>query len=118
MTLWRDRTEQLIADAAAKAENGLTWQEVGELLHTHVAALVAEARTLANPGFEKKRLVLVELARLFDTIAQALPLPGWAKLLRSVVLPWLRRHFLSLADGQIEATYSWQKANVPLEPDP
>lgn len=92
-----------IETAKAKAADGLTWAEFGELLMALLRLSVSAADQVETmTGAAKKALVLEGVAMLFDVVAdRCVPfwmLPVWA-LARSPV----RALVLALASGAIEA---------------
>jgi hypothetical protein len=91
-----------LADARAKAADGISWSEFGELFFGSIRLGVAEmGRVVTIAGTEKKAQVLGLVGRLFDTIAdRAVPfylLPVWY-----VVKPAVRSILVALASGAIE----------------
>lgn len=91
------------ASAREQARDGLTWVEFGrllvQLLYLSVSALDAVA-TLSGP--QKREIVLVAAASLFDTLAdKAVPPTAWPAWL--LVRPATRVLVISLAAGAIEA---------------
>ena len=97
-----ERLQRLIDDARARAEGGLTWQEIGEIVQDGIQVAVAAADELTNPGAEKKELVLAFVGALFDVIAPAVPMPWWVSPFRPLIRPLLRAIVLQLASGAVE----------------
>lgn len=91
-----------IDSAKAAAADGLTWAEFGHLMTGLIGLAVRLARNLAVPGPEKKELVLVAVAALFDSVAgRCVPLvlaPIWIAAKSPA-----RALVLALASGAVEA---------------
>jgi len=89
--------------AVAKASDGITWAEFGELLIALLRLTVTSLDVVSGmDGAEKKALVMVAVGSLFDRLAdQAVPpiaLPVWW-----LVRPAVRSLLMSLASGAVEA---------------
>ena len=90
-----------VATAKVAAADGLTWAEFGELLVGLLRLSVRMADVLQLPGEEKKALVLLGAAALFDAIAdKAIPVTLWPVWL--LVRSPIRSLVLSLAAGAVE----------------
>lgn len=116
------QVEAFVARARELAAEGLTWAELSQLTIALVQLAVSAATQLANPGADKKALVLAAVGYLFDAVAPRLALPFPLSLVDGWVRPWiqprLRALVLSLADGAIEAIYSRLKPARPGPPPP
>ncbi len=78
----------------------------GELLDLLKTTAVKAAKDLALAGYQKKELVMSEIANFIDKF---LPLPAYLFFLRGPIKRWL----LALADGAIEALYRELVKPVP-----
>lgn len=96
------KVDAFVLSARAKAADGLTWAEFGELL---VALLRLSVCTLddvaAMSGEEKKALALAGAATLFDAVAD-FAVPLWAKPFWAIGRTAVRAIVLALASGAIE----------------
>lgn len=102
---FRARIDQFVAEAKAKAADGLSLAEVSQLFVTLIHVCVEMAAGLSNAGAEKKLFALEAVGALFDTIYPAIPLPFFAAPFRPLLRSWLRACVLHQADGAIEAIY-------------
>ena len=89
--------------AVAKASDGITWAEFGELLIALLRLAVTSLDVVSGmDGAEKKALVMVAVGTLLDRLAdRAVPpiaLPMWW-----LVRPAVRSLLMSLASGAVEA---------------
>lgn len=102
-----DLFEQFLQRAKAKAQDGLTLADCGEIWTEAVDLLVAEATHFVKVvGSEKKEWVLEQLGELFDTLAPSIPLPWFLQVVRPLFLSAIRGIVLLIASGVIETTYS------------
>lgn len=94
--------DSFLQDAKAKAADGLTWAEFGQLL---IAFLRLGVSTLdavtAMTGEQKKAVVMEGAAALFDAVAD-FAVPLWAKPFWMVSRTAIRSIVLALASGAIE----------------
>ncbi len=93
---------EFVLDAKAKAADGLTWGEFGELLTSLLRLTVSILdRVSSMTGAEKKAAAIEAAGMLFDAVADyAVPtllLPVWF-----LIRPAVRSLVLALAGGAIE----------------
>ena len=105
-TVFDPLISEFIADARAASVDGFTLAEIGELFVEFIDRAVAAAAMLANPGTEKKAVVLAAVGVLFDNIAPAIPLPMIVQPFRVFIRPYVRQLVIALAGGVIEVSYS------------
>lgn len=110
LTTYRARVEKFYADSIAKAKDGLTLTEAGQILQGFVLLNVDAAVDLDNDGAAKKSIVMQWVLDLYDKMIAYLPLPMWlawvkwpgvSGALRSLVAQWI--------SGQIESALEWIK---------
>jgi hypothetical protein len=97
------RVNAFVADAKAKAADGLSWDEFGEILVSllHVAtSSLDDVRSLTGP--EKKELVMEAVAGLFDAVAGRL-VPMAAYPIWFAIRPTVRFIVLAIASGALES---------------
>lgn len=96
------RVSAYLVVAKAKAGDGLTWVEFGELLAglLRVAVQTLDAVTTLT-GVQKKELAMEAAAALFDTLAdRCVPLVAWP--LYVLIRPAVRALVLAIASGITE----------------
>lgn len=98
VSTWLIRCRELAAD-------GLTLAEIGELFVEFLQLCVEAATHLANPGTEKKQLVLDAVGMFVDVVGPLLLTKLWLGWASWLLLPSLKSFVLSMADGAIEAIY-------------
>lgn len=88
--------------AKAKAKDGLTWSEFGELLAALLRLSVATLDAVTTlTGSQKKELAMEAAAALFDTLAdRCVPLVAWP--LYVLCRPAIRALVLAIASGTVE----------------
>ena len=96
------RANAFLETAREQARDGLTWQEFGRLLVQLLYLLVSGLDAVAGmSGPEKKQIVLIGAAALFDRFADlCVPVtlyPFWV-----IVRPAVRTLILALASGGVE----------------
>lgn len=93
-----EKLAEFIANAQAKAADGLTWAEFGEILIDFLRlAIHLYDGVIAMTGAQKKAAVLEGVAALVDALAPFI-MPWW--LLPA--LPAVRSLVIALASGAIE----------------
>lgn len=103
---FKDSLKQLIAQAHSKAQGGLTYAELGELLTDFYQAAMQVMAPVAIPGLEKKDEVLAAVSDLFDRVAPMIPLPTWLFFLRwPRVQARIKKIVLALVSGAVDVTY-------------
>lgn len=105
----QQQVQAFVAEARQIAAGGLTLAEAGQLFTTLITLAVAGAASLANPGADKKAMVLAAVGFLYDNIAPAIPLPFFVQPFRGLLRPHVKALVLAIADGVIEAVYARQK---------
>lgn len=90
-----------VLTARLAAADGITWAEFGELLTGLLRTLTKVAELLTVPGEEKRELVLVAAAQLFDAVADKAISP-WAWAFWLVIRSSVRSLVLAMAAGSIE----------------
>ncbi len=108
---FRPLIDAFVADTKARAADGLSLADLGALFNGFIDLCVKEAARLANPGVEKKQLVLECVAVLYDNVAPMIPLPMILQPFRPFVRPYIRQIVIALADGAIEVSYNRLKGN-------
>lgn len=103
------------ARTRARDEEGLTLADLCALAVKLIHLGVRLAATLANPGPEKKALVLAAVARLWDLAVGGLVLPWWLQVVWPFVAPVLRAGFLFWADVLVEQVYRQFEREVAVE---
>ena len=88
--------------ARAKAGDGLTWTEFGELLVSLLRLACRLVDLLQVSGAAKKAIVLEAVARLFDAVADFC-VPVWALPVWVLARSPIRALVLALASGAVEA---------------
>ena len=101
-----------ITEAKKAAEGGLTLAEINGLFLEFVDRAVKAAAALANPGIEKKQVVLAAVGVLYDNVAPSIPLPMILQPFRPFVRPYIKKLVIALADGAIEVSYSRLKKGI------
>lgn len=96
------KLQAFLDNCVAKAQDGLTMQELFSLLLEFVEFAVEAAKELSNPGAEKREFVLAWVGKLFDLIAPKVPVPIWYLPFQPFVRPINRRLILALAGALIE----------------
>lgn len=109
-TSFGDLVLAFLADAKAKAQGGLTLAECGQLFVALTQLAVQAANTLANPGAEKKQLVLEAVGQLWDHLEPYLPLPGWLRPFWPFLRGSVKAIVLAVASGAVEAIYATIKS--------
>lgn len=107
----------LFEDAKAKAADGLTLAEAGQIFSALLLLAVNSAFGMDETGERKKAWVLQWVGVLFDTLLPSIPLPwylAWLKI--PGVSGSLRALFLSWYSGQVETAVQWIKQTGPLTP--
>ena len=88
--------------AAAKAHDGLTLREFGEIFYDFMRITVEGLESVPVPGALKKRWALDAITALFDAIAdKAVPVyfyPVWL-----IIKPSVRSLLIHFSDGAIES---------------
>lgn len=104
---FEEQVNALIAEFQAKAYDGISWEEAVELGQDFVAAVMALAANLQQPGAVKRDIVLRAVGVLFDAIAPliVLPIPVYLQWLRPFVRPLIRALVLKGAEGAIETIF-------------
>lgn len=93
-----------IESVKLKAVDGLTLEEAFSILVDFVEFAVLTAKELANPGPEKREIVLGWVGKLFDVIAPLVPVPFWFRPFQPFTRPLLRHLVLQLAGAILEKT--------------
>lgn len=91
-----------IDQAKAKARDGLTWVEFGELLVSLLRLACRLVDLLQVSGAAKKAIVLQGVASLFDAVADFC-VPIWALPVWVLARTPVRALVLALASGAVEA---------------
>lgn len=97
--------QAFINNAKVKAADGLSLEEAFSLLYDFIVLATSLAKDLANPGIEKRAIVLDWVAKLFDTVAPLVPVPMWYRLLQPIVRPINRQIVLAVAAAILERVY-------------
>ena len=101
MTTLAEKVKAFIVIATAKAQDGLTVAEFGELFLALMRLAIETVDGLTVPGADKKQMVLDALAQLFDELAdRAVPLYMWP--IWAIARPAVRAAVLAAASGGIE----------------
>lgn len=105
----------LFEDAKAKAANGLTLAEVGQIVQGLILLAVNSAFGMDETGEKKKAWVLAWLGTLFDTLLPSIPLPWWLAWIKlPMVSAWAKAAFLKWYSGSIETAVQWIKVTGKL----
>ena len=91
-----------IAAAKAKASDGLTVSEFGEILFDVMRVAVEGLEKVPAPGAQKKAWVLEAVGALFDTVADKI-VPVYAYPVWVLVKPSVRSLVIYFCDGGIES---------------
>jgi hypothetical protein len=113
---FREPIEAFVTVARAKAADGLTLQELGQLLVAFVDLAVAEARELNLAGGDKKKYVEDAIGYFFDSVAPSIPLPWFLELFRYPITLIARQTVLAIADELIEYVYARLPKPAPSPP--
>lgn len=105
------KLQAFIDSVKLKATDGLTLEEAFSILIEFVEFAVFAAKDLANPGPEKRAIVLKWVGILFDTIAPLVPVPLWWKPIQIFTRPIFRMIVLQLSAAILEKVYR-EKVNV------
>lgn len=98
-----DAISGFLADVQAKSKDGITIAEAAELLNEFLAKAISLADVLANPGTDKKALVLDAMGSAFDIVWPLIPLPMILAMFRPFITTAARAVVLAIASGCIEA---------------
>ena len=101
-TQFVDDVRVAIAASAAKAADGLTLKEFGEIVYDVMRVAVEGLETVPVDGAQKKVWALDAIAALFDTLADKL-IPAYAYPIWLLVRPSARALLLYFCDGGIES---------------
>lgn len=102
---YKEQVSAWLIRARELASDGLTVAEIGELFVEFLQLCVEAAAQLANPGVEKKQLVLDAVGMFVDIVGPLLLTKLWLGWASWLLLPSLKSFVLSMADGAIEAIY-------------
>ena len=111
---FRTSMRLVIRDVAAKAADGLTLREAGQIAIEFLQLAIQAAAKLALPGSLKKEAVLGAFEELLDVLLPLLPLPWFLAPFRKIILAKAKVILMALADGAIEAIYRWWKQRQPV----
>lgn len=91
--------QAVIADAKAKAADGMTWAEFGSVLVNLLHRMVVQLDAVSSlAGADKKAAAIAAASALFDACAPATAFTFWM-----LVRPAARTLVLSLASGAVES---------------
>jgi hypothetical protein len=91
-----------IAAARAKAADGLTVSEFGEILYDVMRVAVEGLENVPAPGLQKKAWVLEAVGALFDAVADKM-IPAYAYPIWVLVKPSVRSLVIYFCDGGLES---------------
>jgi hypothetical protein len=91
-----------IAAAAAKAHDGLTLVEFGEIFYDFLRLTVEGLESVPVPGPLKKRWALEAISSLFDSVADKM-IPVYVFPIWIMVKPSVRALILHFSEGAIES---------------
>lgn len=96
------KVDAFVLSARAKAADGLTWAEFGELLVALVRLLVESLDAVSVlTGPQKKAMVLEAVGLLFDAVADR-AVPAYLYPLWLLARPAVRQLVVALAAGAVE----------------
>lgn len=102
-----------VATALAEAPTKVTsFVDLGGAWTTLVNYGVKKLMEADLAGPDKKAALMQALAAWLDRVLPNLPLPWWLSVLRPFLLPFLRSSLLAIAEGSIEAAYSFIKEHA------
>jgi len=104
--------QKFIADARAKAANGLTVTEFGSLVVGVLQLAVAGLEAVPSDGAAKRDWALQAVALLFDSVADSC-VPLVAKPIWWIVRPAVRSLVLAAASGALEQVLGLVRAANP-----
>lgn len=106
-----------IARIRTLAENGWTWEEIGQAAVGFLTFVVNLLRAVNLEGVDKKALAMQAVEMLYDKVAAFVPLPMYLSPFRGWLTSLLKPVVMKLADGAIERIYQHLKLSPIPEPE-